>query len=244
MIRSLLTYLFLFVLFGVTAQTDSTEIDVKKLLIEKEYKSVVQHLEPQLEGNLSFSDYYNLGIAYTELNELRKGLWSFESALKIDPLNEKAQHNAAFVYSKLVEDGVWKNPFSWVDRIAVQLKGIWIPMLIVAGLLLTISTFLSVGNIKLKRNGLKKLMFPSLLLVIISLVGLNLLNEHATNNSVVIPIHNGVELFLNPEGTAIDGQINLPIKNQFVKYSNDSSWVCLLNNQDRFWLKTKEAYIY
>lgn len=230
-----------FISFGAA---DSVQLSPRELILQENYEEALERLQPRIEKSPTFSDLYNIGIVYAKTKKYRKSLWAFEAALKIDPSNSRARSNAVYVYNKLLPNSTWQNPFSWTERMIVAFRSMWIPLILISSLVAALSVFFWVSGFNIKWSWITKLWIPSLLLLALSLLGLNKLNEHATNHNYSIPTKNNIQPYLSPEGVPVKEEFQLSLRNSIVKYNQDSSWVCVVNNQERVWLKREDLFIY
>lgn len=242
----LIGFIFLFLLTPVMSFGEETPVQrsPKKLIQHGDYDTAAELLYSRIENSPTFSDFYNLGVVSAKTKDYRNSLWAFESALKIDPSSLAARSNAAYVYNKLMPNATWQNPFSWTERMIVAFRSMWIPLILIASLVAALSVFFWVSGINIKWLWVTKLWVPSLLLLALSLFGLNKLNEHASNHSFSIPTKIDAQPYLSPDGVPVKGDIQLSIRNSVIQYNQDSSWVCVLNNQERVWLKRDDLLIY
>jgi tetratricopeptide (TPR) repeat protein len=244
MSKKVLTYLFFLLPLVSLYAADSLTISPKQLILENKTTEALKILEPRLENEPSFSDYYNAGIAYEKTNQLRSALWAFESAIKIDPSAVNAQKNAAFIYKKLTSGDQWSNPYSWTDRMIVAFRSLWLPLIIISSLCVSLAIFLSLAQVKMKRSWIKKSWFPASLILMVALFGQNKLSNHYANPDFAIPKENYLQLFISPNGVPLEEDLTLPLRNEFVQYSEDSNSVCVLNNKERLWVSPEDLLIY
>lgn len=240
----LLTYLILSSSLLTLANDDSTKVSSEQLIKSGEFDAALEMLEPKLNQNPSFSDFYNSGVAYAKKKEYRKALGAFESALKIDPSSNEAQVNASFVYKKIVPDDVWENPFTWTERMIVAFRSFWVPAILISSLILALVVFLYVSKVDLGLSWIKKLWLPAALILILSLVALNKLNEYHTKHHLAITQKSEPAMYISPDGVPVKDKINTPIRVNIQEYNKDSNWVSITNNSERFWLKTEDLIIY
>ncbi len=242
----LLIFLYLFVSSSVISfgAADSSNVNIQQLIKSGHFDDALEVLEPRLQNLPSFSDFYNAGIAYAEKKDFRKALGAFEAALKIDPSNRKAEVNAAFVNKKIAPNDVWENPFSWTDRMIVAFRSVWVPAVLLGALILALIVFLYVSKISVRFSWVKKMWFPSLLVLCVSLYALNRLHDHHKNHNLAVSQKISPKAFISPDGVPLDGEIDLPLRLNIQEYSQDSSWVSIDNNNERYWLKSEDLFIY
>lgn len=240
----ILIYLILCCSIVSFATEDSTNVSPRQLIISGEFDAALEVLEPRLNQKPSFSDLYNAGVAYAEKKEYRKALGAFEAALKIDPSSNKAQSNAAFVYKKILPDSVWENPFTWTNRMIVSFRSFWIPAIVVSSLILAIVVFLSVSKVNVRLAWFKRLWLPTALILLLSLVALNKLNEYHTNHHLAITQKSEPAVYISPDGVPVKEIMNTPLRVNIQEYNKDSNWVSITYNHERFWLKTEDLFIY
>lgn len=223
---------------------DSTALNVQQLIKSGQLDDALDILEPRLQHSPSFSDFYNAGVAYAEKKDYRRALGAFESALKIDPSNRKAQINAAFLNKKITPKEVWENPFSWTDRMIIAFRSFWIPAILAVSLILSVIVFLYVSKVSVRFSWMKKMWFPVLLVLSISLYALNRLHNHHRNHQLAVLQKSKPKVFISPDGVPVEGEIDLPLRLNIQDYSQDSSWVSINNNDERYWLKSEDLFIY
>ncbi len=224
--------------------TDSINVNVKQLIKSGKLDDALDILEPRLQNTPSFSDFYNAGVAYAEKKDYRRALGSFESALKIDPSNRKAEVNAAFVHKKIDPKEAWENPFSWTDRMIVAFRSIWIPAILTFSLILAVIVFISISKVSVRHSWMNKIWFPLLLALSISLYALNRLHNHHRIHQFGILQKGNPKVYISPDGVPIDNDASLPIRLNIQDYSQDSNWVSINNDDERYWLETSDLFIY
>lgn len=239
-----MTYLILWLSFSLFGKDDSLALSSAQLITSGNYDAAIEMLEPRIKQTPTFSDLYNLGIAFAEKKKYRKALGAFESALKIDPSSSKAQANAALVHKKILPESTWNNPFSWTDRMIVAFRPFWIPAILISSLLLSIAIFFNVSKTKIRFLWIKKIWLPASLLLAISLIALNTLNEFHGTHSLAIAKKDYPTLYISPDGVPVKSEMQIPLRVDLKDYSADSIWVSITNSSERFWLKSEDLIIY
>lgn len=102
--------------------------------------------------------YYNLGNAYYRNNNLGRSILSYERALKIDPSNEKAQTNLAFVKTKIQD--IPEDDSSFLSNLNSSITASlspntwsWLAMFAFVIMLSSIGLYIFSSNVRWRKTG-------------------------------------------------------------------------------------------
>lgn len=91
-IKILLIYIFLVhsSTFSITLMQGvlNQEVDIVRLYIEAQYSKIINLLENKTQTTFTASDYYYLGMSYSQLRKLNKALDALHSAVALDSVND------------------------------------------------------------------------------------------------------------------------------------------------------------
>lgn len=173
-----------------------------------------------VNGDLSPEVYYNLGNCFYRLEDITNAIYHYERALKLDPGNEKAEHNLSLCYAQTVDKVEPLPEFAlttWYKKVALSQQTDTWALLFVAALLLSMLSM--AGFYYVKSVGMKRtLFFGGGILFIISgaLLLLAFSNRsilHESKYGVIFepsvtiysaPTENSEKLFILHEGTKVE----------------------------------------
>jgi tetratricopeptide (TPR) repeat protein len=96
---------FIFIILGIVFPMSEIEEEFTRsvdLFNNNKIENSIESLNSIIENGFESAEiYYNLGCSYYKIVNYPLSIWSFEQAIKLDPLNQDAQYNLSLVKSKL-----------------------------------------------------------------------------------------------------------------------------------------------
>ena len=132
----------------------------------------------------SSSLYYNLGNAYYRLGQLGDAIVCYERALRLDPTNDDAQINLAFVNSKIIDKPIDRGTFitnAFDSLIMTQHADTWAWMAVILFILLLcgIGIYIFSTNVTIRKVGF----FGGIILLIATIILLIFAIKAANNTT-------------------------------------------------------------
>jgi hypothetical protein len=243
-------YLFFLIYLGSVfsmssfGQSDSLFYQSVQAIASGDSQSAILLLE-EVE-NRTLAENYNLGLAYAKQERWTEALWAFESVLKLCPNHEDARHNAQFSLQQINGSMVWSHPFSWAERIFVQMRPLgWFLL----GLFCSISLGLILVLIALKKVKQTQLSILRTLLVIIFVLGVFFViigvktERYYSAFHHVLPVSNNVSTFASKEGVELETLLRIGQRYEYL--SDNEDWIQIrFSDQRPVWVKKEDVRWY
>ena len=238
--------LFLLVSTSGLSNKDSVFHMGVKSLSDGDFKQAIAFLEEDLTTNPSFEVFYNLGIAYGEIERWNDSYWASEAALKWKPSDNNAIFNAQFALSKVDDKITWNHPYSWTKRVVLSLSPlVWYVLSLIVSIISAALIFYLIVN-KKKNNFFQ---FSRIFLVIILpllflfvFAGFTASN-HYSNTDYIISKHTDVETFANENGIKLKESLKLGMRYPYI--TETEGWIQLLYSDNRpVWVEKKDVRWY
>ncbi len=206
------------------------------------YQEAVNSYQAVLaEGDLSPEVYYNLGNCFYRMDDITNAIYHYERALKLDPGNEKAEHNLSLCYSQTVDKVEPLPEFAlttWYKKMALsQQTDTWALFFVIALFisLVSVAGFYYVRSVGMKRTlffggGIMFILSGILLLLAFSNRSILHDSKHGIvfEPSVTIysaPTENSEKLFILHEGTKVEVKAEKNDWREIMIANGNTGWV-------------------
>lgn len=139
----------------------------------------------------SSSLYYNLGNAYYRLGQLGDAIVCYERALRLDPTNDDAKINLAFVNSKIIDKPIDRGTFitnAFDSLIMTQHADTWAWMAVISFILLLcgIGIYIFSTNVTIRKMGFFGGMILLVATIIMLIFAIRAANNTTNRNYAII----------------------------------------------------------
>lgn len=243
-------YILLFA-FAFANNIFSNEMLLKaeKAYDTKNYREAIKNYEILVaEGFKSYQLYFNLGNAYYRDKQLGKAIYNYELARKLDPNDEDVRINLGIAAAKTVDKIDSKENF-FISAVKTNLLSsfntqgwAWASILCVILFSIFLFTFISSGNIILKRISLFLSFISFLGLFGAYFLGYSALKSKYENKFAIITVKE-TKIMNEPTSTA-SSKFSLHEGTKIRVVENNGDWVLIkLDNGNEGWVKLNDVGI-
>lgn len=222
MIMNKYLLIIIIILNAISAEALTSSQQADSAYNKEDFSTAVRLYRKSIDNEgVSSNIYYNLGNAYYRIGDLGRAVISYERALKIDPSNENARINLAFVNTRITDkpeddSSFLGNLHRKIISAATPNVWAWIAFALFVALLGAVALYIFPGKIVIRKTGFfggMVILFVWIYALVIAYQSAAAFDDHETavvvvpttnlssspgsqkkSNDKVVPIHEGTRV--------------------------------------------------